>query len=73
LVDGEWISKNSANEAIHQFLIFDIYFAPGNRDVHGLPFYNSEAPTAPQRYNEMRQWEKQDYKEFYHILKATLA
>ena len=22
---------------------------------------------------EMRQWEKQDYKEFYHILKATLA
>jgi hypothetical protein len=58
LVDGEWITKNSANEAIHQYLIFDIYFAPGSRDVHGLPFYNQDSPTAPQRYNEMRQWEK---------------
>jgi mRNA (guanine-N7-)-methyltransferase len=58
LVDGEWITKNSANESIHQFLIFDIYIAPGNRDVHGLPFYDPAAPTAPQRYNEMRSWEK---------------
>jgi len=58
LVDGEWITRNTANEAIHQFLIFDIYFAPGGRDVHGLPFYDQAAPTAPQRYNEMRAWEK---------------
>jgi len=58
LVDGEWITKNLANEAIHQFLIFDIYFAPGNRDVHGFPFYDPAAPTAPQRYNEMKNWEK---------------
>jgi len=58
LVDGEWITKNSANESIHQYLIFDIYFAPGSRDVHGLPFYNQDTPTAPQRYNEMRAWEK---------------
>jgi mRNA (guanine-N7-)-methyltransferase len=58
LVDGEWITRNMANEAIHQFLIFDIYFAPGGRDVHDLPFYDQAAPTAPQRYNEMRQWEK---------------
>ena len=58
LVDGEWITKNSANEAIHQFLIFDIYFAPGSKDVHGLPFYVEGAPTSAQRYNEMRAWEK---------------
>jgi len=58
LVDGEWITKNTANEAIHQYLIFDIYFAPGGRDVHGLPFYLDSAPTGPQRYNEMRAWEK---------------
>jgi mRNA (guanine-N7-)-methyltransferase len=58
LVDGEWISKNSANEAINQFLIFDIYFAPGSRDVHKLPFYDGTAPTAPQRYSEMKNWEK---------------
>ena len=58
LVDGEWITKNSANEAIHQYLIFDIYFAPGSRDVHGLPFYVEGTPTAAQRYNEMRAWEK---------------
>ena len=57
LVDGEWITKNTAHEAIHQYLIFDIYYAPGKRDVHKLPFYD---PTvgAPQRYNEMRTWEK---------------
>ena len=58
LVDGEWITKNTASEAIHQYLIFDIYFAPGGRDVHGLPFYVPDAPTAPQRYNEMKGWEK---------------
>ena len=58
LVDGEWITRNSANEAIHQYLIFDIYIAPGNRDVHALPFYDQATPTAPQRYNEMRSWEK---------------
>jgi len=58
LVDGEWITKNLANEAIHQFLIFDIYFSPGGKDVHGLPFYDPAAPTAPQRYNEMKAWEK---------------
>ena len=58
LVDGEWITKNMANEAIHQYLIFDIYFAPGGRDVHGLPFYVEGAPTAAQRYNEMKSWEK---------------
>ena len=58
LVDGEWITKNTANEAIHQYLIFDIYFAPGNKDVHALPFYAPDAPTAPQRYNEMKAWEK---------------
>ena len=58
LVDGEWITKNTASEAIHQYLIFDIYFAPGGRDVHGLPFYVPDAPTANQRYNDMRAWEK---------------
>jgi mRNA (guanine-N7-)-methyltransferase len=58
LVDGEWITKNTASEAIHQYLIFDIYFAPGGRDVHGLPFHVPDAPTAPQRYNEMKAWEK---------------
>ena len=58
LVDGEWITKNSANESIHQYLIFDIYIAPGNKDVHALPFFDQAAPTAPQRYNEMRAWEK---------------
>ena len=58
LVDGEWITKNTANEAIHQYLIFDIYYAPGGRDVHGLPFYVEGAPTAAQRYNEMKAWEK---------------
>ena len=58
LVDGEWITKNTANEAIHQYLIFDIYFAPGGKDVHALPFHDPASPTAAQRYNEMKQWEK---------------
>jgi predicted NAD-dependent protein-ADP-ribosyltransferase YbiA (DUF1768 family) len=58
LVDGEWITKNTADEAIHQFLLFDIYYAPGGRDVHTLPFYDAASPTNGQRYNEMRAWEK---------------
>ena len=57
LVDGEWITKNTADEAIHQYLIFDIYFSPGGRDVHAAPFYDP-TPTNLQRYNEMRTWEK---------------
>jgi predicted NAD-dependent protein-ADP-ribosyltransferase YbiA (DUF1768 family) len=57
LVDGEWITKNTVHEAIHQYLIFDIYSAPGARDVHKQPFYSASAG-ASMRYNEMRQWEK---------------
>ena len=57
LVDGEWITRNTAHEAIHQYLIFDIYFAAGGRDVHAMPFYDATPGTA-QRYNEMRAWEK---------------
>jgi hypothetical protein len=57
LVDGEWITKSAAHESIHQYLIFDIYYVPGGRDVHTLPFYDA-TPGTPQRYNEMRAWEK---------------
>jgi predicted NAD-dependent protein-ADP-ribosyltransferase YbiA (DUF1768 family) len=64
LVDGEWITKNSAHESINQYLIFDIYYAPGAKDVHALPFYGAAVSggatgaAATMRYNEMRAWEK---------------
>ena len=57
LVDGEWITKNTAHESIHQYLIFDIYYSPGSKDVHKYAFFDP-APGANQRYNEMRNWEK---------------
>jgi hypothetical protein len=59
LVDGEWITKNSADESINQYLIFDIYFAPGKaaRDVRKLPFYSASV-AAGTRYTEMKSWEK---------------
>jgi predicted NAD-dependent protein-ADP-ribosyltransferase YbiA (DUF1768 family) len=57
LVDGEWITKNSAHESINQYLLFDIYFAPGGKDVHKLPFYSATAG-ATMRHEEMRKWEK---------------
>ena len=59
LVDGEWITKNSASESINQYLIFDIYFAPGKvaRDVRKLPFYSGVAGTG-MRHSEMKTWEK---------------
>ena len=64
LVDGEWITKNSAHESINQYLIFDIYYAPDGKDVHKLPFYSAASSggatgaAATMRYNEMRAWEK---------------
>ena len=57
LVDGEWITKNSADESVHMFCIFDIYIAAGARDVHKLPFFDGK-PGAAYRYNEMKLWEK---------------
>ena len=57
IVDGEWITKNNVGDSINQYLIFDIYVAPGGRDVHGLPFYSAAAGTS-MRYTEMRAWEK---------------
>jgi predicted NAD-dependent protein-ADP-ribosyltransferase YbiA (DUF1768 family) len=57
LVDGEWITKNTAGQAIHQYLIFDIYFSPGAKDVHAAPFYDGVAG-AVNRYTEMKAWEK---------------
>ena len=57
LVDGEWITKNTANEAIHQYLIFDIYFSPGGKDVHAAPFYDFN-PGSVKRYTEMQNWDK---------------
>ena len=57
LVDGEWITKNSADESIHMFCMFDIYIAAGAKDVHKLPFFDGK-PGAAYRYNEMKLWEK---------------
>jgi mRNA (guanine-N7-)-methyltransferase len=57
LVDGEWITKNTAGQAIHQYLIFDIYFSPGGKDVHSAPFFDGVAG-AVNRYTEMKAWEK---------------
>lgn len=57
LVDGEWITKDAAHQAIHQFLLFDIFIAPGGKAVHKLPFFDSQ-PGADMRYNQLRMWEK---------------
>jgi len=57
LVDGEWITKNSADEPLHLFGIFDIYIAAGAKDVHKLPFFDGK-PGAAYRYNEMKNWER---------------
>ena len=57
LIDGEWITKNTAHESINQYLIFDIYYGPDSKDVHAQPFYSATAG-ASMRYNEMRNWER---------------
>jgi len=62
LVDGEWITKNKGNQAINQYLIFDIYISPNGKDVHGLPFYDpipkAVGTAAATRYDEMNAWGK---------------
>jgi len=55
LVDGEWITKNRAHEAIHQYLLFDIYIAPDGEDIHKLPFFAPDKSVRT-RHKEMDKW-----------------
>ena len=59
LVDGEYITKSKDDEPIFQFLLFDIYYAPGKRDVHTLPFapVSGDADKKEKsRYGELTTW-----------------
>ena len=55
LVDGEWITKNRAHEAIHQYFIFDIYIAADGEDIHQLPFFSPDKSVRT-RHKEMDKW-----------------
>ena len=55
LVDGEWITKNTAHEGIHQYWIFDIYVAVDGEDIHKLPFFNPDKSQRT-RHKEMLKW-----------------
>lgn len=55
LVDGEWITKNMAHEAIHQYFIFDIYVAADGETIHRLPFFSPDKSVRT-RHREMDRW-----------------
>jgi hypothetical protein len=56
LVDGELITRNKEGEPVQMFMIFDIYYGVGKKQVWTDPFYLSYNPTFPGRYNAMKEW-----------------
>lgn len=55
IIDGEWVTRTSKKEAINQFLVFDIYYAPDKKIVSNLPFYDKENEEKT-RYIELKKW-----------------
>lgn len=53
LVDGEYITRDKDGNAINQFALFDIYIAPGKKDVSQLPFV---AEDGSGREAELKAW-----------------
>jgi hypothetical protein len=57
LVDGEWITLSGDKKPLHEFLLFDIYKAPGKEDVGDLPFANTDnIEKEDGRWNRLRSW-----------------
>ena len=60
LVDGEWVTISKDGRSINHYLIFDIYYTDGGKNVADKPFVSykddvidNEAQT---RYNAIRKW-----------------
>jgi SAM-dependent methyltransferase len=53
LLDGEYITKSKEGKFIQRLLFFDIYLAPGSKDVSTLPF---KAENGVSRYDAMNSW-----------------
>ena len=60
LVDGEWVTISKDGNSINLYLIFDIYYTKGGKNVSTLPFViykddiiDTEAAT---RHNTIRKW-----------------
>lgn len=53
LLDGEYITKSKDGKYIQRLLFFDIYLAPGSKDVSTLPF---NAENGVSRYEAMNTW-----------------
>ena len=51
LLDGEFVTRDSAGKGIQQFLVFDCYIAPDAKVVSGQPFQGAEG-----RHAELLAW-----------------
>ena len=51
LLDGEFVTRDSAGKGIQQFLVFDCYIAPDAKVVSGLPFQGADG-----RHAELVSW-----------------
>jgi hypothetical protein len=56
LVDGEWVTADKDGVAINHFLLFDIYRAPGNKDVSKLPFATVGEEDKDTRWANLTAW-----------------
>ena len=60
LVDGEWVTISKDGRAINHYLIFDIYYSKGGKNISSNPFitykddvFDNDADT---RYNAIKKW-----------------
>lgn len=60
LVDGEWVTMSKDGNTINHYLIFDIYYTKGSKNVANLPFITFKDDIidnqAESRYNKLKKW-----------------
>ena len=60
LLDGEWVTRTKDNDAMNNYLIFDIYYSPKGENEASKPFVTFQEGAvdkeADSRYNKLNAW-----------------
>jgi hypothetical protein len=76
LVDGEWVTISKDGHSINHYLIFDIYYSKGSKDITSQPFVTYKDDLidndAENRYNALRKW-YDDWRDGTEIIAKSLT